>query len=197
MKTAAEPYTLPFTVLIDTNEGHPFVFKGHFADANQNYRPLYVPTARYNLGRFPLGLGDYSIQGFKDRVGIERKSIEDVWGTILGWETEYDKRRSNTGRRDRFEKELLNLSSIEFGLVVVEASLGQVLDQAPEYGVKSAAENRKTLHRSIISFQQRFKVPWSFCDTRELAEAHTLRHLMRFHREHKKEFKEKAKIPFI
>lgn len=197
MTQLTEPYLLPFTILVDTNEGQPFTFDNIHADADKQERVLIVPREYANLGRFPNSLGDYSIKGFRDRVGIERKSIEDLWGTVLGWETEYDKERTNVGRRQRFEKELLNLSSIELGLVVVEASFEQVLDEAPEWGVKSAKDNRKTLHRSIISFQQQFKVNWSFMGSRRLAEVHTLRHLERFYRKHKKEFKEYQEIPFI
>lgn len=201
MTAPEEPVKLPFTVIIDSAEGQPWSFQGIHADADKQYREWIVPTKRDSLGRHPLGLGDYSIEGFTKRIAVERKSIDDLWGTVLGWESDYDKQRHNAGRRERFEKELLNLSSIEVGLVVVEASLAQCIDEAPEWGVKSAAENRKSLHRSIISFEQKYTVRWCFCDTRRLAEVHTLQHFRMFHKHHKSEFRDRAKllknIPFI
>lgn len=184
---SVEPYRLPFTVLIDSNESQPWTFQNINGDADVDYRPLAVPTRWQSLGRYPHGLGDYSIEGFTERIAVERKSIDDLWGTILGWETEHDKKKSNVGRRARFEKELENLSKIDVGLVVVEATLGEVLNTVPEWGVKPAFDNRKTLSRSIIAYQQDYRAQWIFCDSRRMAEVITLRHLQRFFRKHKEE----------
>lgn len=197
MTAVVEPFRLPFTVLVDTAEGSPWTFDNILADADQDYRPLVVPWEYQSLGRFPLSRGDYSIQGFQHRIGIERKSIEDFHSTFLGWQTKFEQSRGRAGHRQRFEKELENLAAMEVGVVIVEANMDQVLDEAPATEHKSAEENRKTLHRSIISFQQTYKVPFSFCSSRRFAETHCLQHMIRFWRKHKKEFKAFTKLPYI
>lgn len=165
--------TCPFTILIDTAEQQPFSFAGMRGDADVGYRPIIVPTESHCLGRYPDSLGDYSLSGGKGRCHVERKSMADAHGTILGWGE----------RRDRFEKELSNLSEIESGAVVVECSFGELIRCAPELPKTSAAKNAKSLFRSVISFQQRFSVPWIFCDSRRLAEQATFRWLSRWHEE--------------
>lgn len=157
---------VPFTVLIDSMEQHPFTFTGLKGDAEQNYRPLIVPTKFQALG---AGKGDYSIAGYEGQVHIERKSCGDAIGTILGWEE----------RRPRFERELDFLSQIECGAVVVECSFG-VLVASVEARKKSKAERAKSLHRSILALAQDYRVPWHFCDTRRFAEQSTFRILYRY-----------------
>ncbi len=161
----------PFTVLIDSAEQQPFSFKGLETDADLGGRPLIVPIEWRCLGRHPDSLGDYSIEGFQGRIHVERKSLDDAHGTILGW----------GGRRERFEKELENLNSIYRSYVIVEASFGQLISSAPEWGKRSATDNRKAIFRSILAWQHRFPlVHWEFCDDRRLAEVTCFRILERF-----------------
>lgn len=162
----------PFTVLIDTAEQHPFTFQGFYADAADKHRPLVVATEFTALGRHPDSLGDYSLSAGCGRCHVERKSLQDAHGTILGWD----------GRRERFERELENLSQIEAGLVVVESSFCDLIRLAPARGKRTAAQNAKALFRSVIAFQQDFRVPWQFCENRRLAEQVTFRWLERWHR---------------
>ncbi len=175
-----EPIRNPFTILVDTAEGQPFTFTNFRADADRKYAPLVIETRSSNLGRHPDSLGDYTIDGCFGRVHVERKSMEDAWSTILGWETGYETSRGLQGRRDRFEKELENLSHIEAGLVVVEATIDQCLELMPSRGKKTIDENRKIFYRSRISFMQRFKVHWSWLSSRRAAEVETFRWLERF-----------------
>lgn len=177
-----EPIVHPFTVLVDSAEGNPFTFEGFRADAAKNNAPLIVRTERSNLGRYPNSLGDYSIAGLVGRVHVERKSMEDVWSTILGWTKAYESARDLAGHRERFEKELENLSKIPAGLVVVEATRDQCLDLMPARGKKSIAENRKSFYRSTISFMQRFRVHWVWSSSRRAAEVDTFRWLDRYWR---------------
>jgi hypothetical protein len=163
----------PFTVLIDTAEQQPFSFAGIRGDADVGGRPIIVPTEPQCLGRHPDSLGDYSLTGGKGRCHVERKSMDDAHGTILGW----------GDRRERFEKELENLSEIEAGAVVVECSLGELIRCAPELPKTSAARNAKSLFRSVMSFQRRYSVRWIFCDSRRLAELATFRWLLDWHEE--------------
>lgn len=178
----------PFTVLIDTAEQQPFTFQGIKTDANHGGRHLIVPTEWKALGRHPESLGDYSIAGGEGRCHIERKSMEDAQGTILGWE----------GRRDRFERELQNLSEIQCGVVIVECSLATMIANAPgcdaaesnrRRGTKTVKHNAKALHRSVLAFLQDYRVPWIFSDSRRMAEIDAFRWLERWwkkQREHEK-----------
>ena len=183
-----EPYVTPFTILIDSAEGQPFTFQGISADADKDNRPIAVKTLWKSLGKYPRSLGDYSIDGMVGRVHVERKSMEDCQSTVMGWENDHQKEKGLPSRRERFKQELENLSNIENGCVVVEASLGDCLRHMPEWGTKPVYTNRKIFHRSIISFMQEYdSVPWFFCDTRRLAEITTFRYLERFWKKHWKE----------
>lgn len=173
----------PFTVIADTREQHPFTFQDIRPDASEIPNDLKlmiksgeieksevtitVPIRRKSLGN---SMGDYSIEGHQGHCNIERKSMEDAQSTILGWD----------GGRDRFEAELTNLAAMDTAAVVVECSLGMMLATAKQRGKKTAAENRKILHRQVMSWQQQFRIPWFFCDTRALAEVTTYRILHRY-----------------
>lgn len=150
-----------FTIYIDTAEQSPLTFQNIRSDADRKYVRT-VPDIEYRcLGRYPQSLGDYSLAGGLGRCHIERKSMEDCQSTILGF---------NDGHRERFECELQNLSQVECALVLVECSLADLLKNAPQYGKKTAQQNAKTLFRSVLAYQQDYRVPWMFCDGRGLAE---------------------------
>lgn len=177
---------VPFTVLIDSAETLPFRFEGLRGDADVQGRELLVPTKRRALGRHPDSLGDYSVAGFVGEVGVERKSVDDLIGTLLGWEREFERRGQTVqdrGRRARFERELANLSGF-CSLVVVEGSLQTVLDSCYETPNKSQAINAKIVNRSVLAYMQDYSVSWIFCDSRRLAEVETFRWLYRFHEKH-------------
>jgi len=174
----------PYTILIDSAEQHPFTFENMLADSDKDYAPINVKVNWRSLGRHPNQLGDYSIDGFVGRVHIERKSVEDCQHTILGWD----------GTRNRFEQELANLSDIESGIVVVEGSLQEVVTTVRQWGEKTAQENAKTLFRSIIAYQQDYKVRWQFCDSRRLAENFAFRFLHRYWKKRRKEHKQLMEI---
>lgn len=185
-RTRKTPLSCPFQIIVDTAEQTPFTFQGIHADAAQDGCEIVVTPGihlvRECLGRHPYSLGDYGIRGFEGRCHVERKSMEDAAGTILGWTAD----SADRGRRERFEQELANLSNIECAAVVVECSLGTLLENAPETDHKTAVLNRKILHRSIIAFQQDYSgVQWCFCDTRRMAEVYTFRFLYRFWEKHR------------
>lgn len=150
-----------FTIIIDTAEQFPFTFQGLRSDSDRKYTPIHADIIQQSLGRHPHSLGDYSLVGGVGRCHIERKSMEDAQSTILGF---------NDGHRERFESELGNLSQVECPLVLVECTLSDLLKNAPNYGKKTPQQNAKILFRSILAYQQDYKVPWMFCDGRGLAE---------------------------
>lgn len=183
MGEADTEVVLPFTVLIDSQEQQPFTFRGIRADAADwptelrfrveneicdaadiTYR---VPTEFRGLG---TSMADYSIDGYEGRCHIERKSMVDAHGTILGWGE----------RRERFERELQTLAQLDCAAVVVECELSDLIEHAPDRGRKSAAENGRILNRQVLAWQQDYRVPWIFCRDRQMAETETFLILRRF-----------------
>jgi hypothetical protein len=179
-------YTVPFTILIDTAETHPFEFLNiHGFKGRPNWsEELIVSTKWQCLGRYPNSLGDYAIEGMESRCHIERKSVEDAQSTVLGWESQHERNEELSGLRDRFEKELENLEKVEAALVVVEGSLGHCLETMPEWGDKDSALNAKIFYRSVLAYMQDYRVNWLFADGRRLAEIATYRFLERFWKRH-------------
>lgn len=158
-----EPLTVPFTVVIDTREQRPFEFAGLTSDARHGRRPLVVPTTVGTLGQ-----GDYSLVGLSDTVAVERKSHADLVGTL-------------SQGRERFERELERLAGLLWAAVVVEADWAQVLA-----GHDRSRLNPKTVHRSVIAWQQRYpSIHWWFCTDRRLAEVTTFRILERWWTKHR------------
>lgn len=169
----------PFTVLVDSAESHPFTFQGIRADQRHGGQVIEIASRHESLGRHPHSLGDYSAEGLVGVAHIERKSMEDAWGTVLGWESPAERAKHKTGRRDRFKKELENLAKIPCGVVVVEATLGDCIRHCPSWGKKPRHENAKIFSRSVSAFMQDYKTPWVFCDSRRHAEIVTYRWLFR------------------
>lgn len=167
--TTEKPVLCPFTVAIDVQEKQPFSFTGLAADADRKRRLIEVPTIWKPLG---VARGDYSISGLEASCGIERKSLEDAHGTILGW----------GDRRERFTRELETLATLACSAVVLECTLNQLIESAPQHGVKPAETNAKILFRQVLAWQQDFRVPWIFCDGRRMAEIVTFRLLERYWR---------------
>ena len=179
-----EPVLCPFTILRDSREQAPWFFQGLRCDSDQDYRPLMVPTDWHSLGD---GMGDYTIAGaehcdpdIKWQVSIERKSLPDLFGTILSG-------------RDRFERELSNLDRMDFAAVAIEADWPQIATYALSHwdrnGITIAdqARRRKTIIRSILAWQIRFPgVHWALLPTRRAAEVWTFRLLQQFWRQHLK-----------
>lgn len=157
----------PFRVMVDTREQLPWTFQGMRTDADQGYRPLLVDTLPVALGD---SVGDYAIDGLAYHCHIERKSMNDAHGTILGWGE----------RREQFQRTLANLAGMKSSAVVVECSFQELVKSAPSRGKKSAKENAKILHRQVLAWMDDYRVPWVFCDTRRLAEITAFRWMYRY-----------------
>jgi ERCC4-type nuclease len=139
----------PFTVLVDTREQLPYAFGGIVADANEGGLPLKVRTRRETLWA-----GDYSIEGYARMVCVERKSKEDLAGTL-------------TAGRKRFQDEMDRLREYDAAWIVVEAELSELwrpIPWAPKF-------SPKTILRSWMFFSLRYpKVHWCAVPGRAVAE---------------------------
>jgi len=158
-----EPLVCPFHVLVDVQEKLPYQFTGLRADARDGRRPLAVTVKR---GR--LVTGDYSLESdgrsYADRIAVERKSLEDVYGTL-------------GQHRERFEHELARLQRLDFAAVVVEAEWDTIIRAPPE----RSQLRPKVVYRSFLAWMQRYpKVHWVMCPGRQFAEVTTFRVLERW-----------------
>lgn len=168
--------TCPFTIYRDSREQAPWTFVGLEADADQKRLPIVVPVEWHSLGN---SMGDYTIAGMEDadtgwRVAIERKSVEDLYGTVLG-------------ERARFVRELENLNRMRYAAVVVEGSWWDLGTYDPErwneagFTTQKRADIRKSVRRSILSWSIDYPtVHWWLMPGRAAAEACCFRLLSKF-----------------
>lgn len=175
-----------FEVLIDTAEEHPWSFSGISGFSRDKDQILVVPTQFISLGRHPNSLGDYSINGFVGEIAIERKSREDLQGTLLGFpKKDKDGEISGTARRERFERELFNLSQVRCSAVIVEDTFRECCLNVDQWGTKSTTALARTIQGSVIAYQQDYCVSWFFCNSRRHAEIVAFRYMERFWRHNK------------
>lgn len=150
----------PFVVLRDQREKAPWGFHGIYGKGRDKNKLVLVRTEYDHLPT-----GDYTIDVAKDRVAIERKSLEDLYGTI-------------GQHRERFERELERLNALQFSAVIVEANLDDVVLRPPH----RSRLNPIAAYQSIIAWQVRYRnVPWCFCGNRRLAEITCWNFLRRFY----------------
>lgn len=86
-------------IVVDTREQLPYAFD----------------PERVQVVRRTLPAGDYSIEGFENRVAIERKTLDDLVSTVIH-------------ARERFGRELTELRAYDFACIVVEADFEDVLE---------------------------------------------------------------------
>lgn len=162
------------TICIDTREQQPFTMQGvnttnpppdpfKFTDFKVKKDsievPLCIPTCISSLQT-----GDYSIRGLEHEIAVERKSLEDLFGTL------------GEGR-ERFENELDRLNEMR-GFVVVEAPWPVVMS-----GLANRRLSPQSVYGSIIAYQQRYpRVHWWMCVDRRDAETTTFR-ILRYYAE--------------
>lgn len=123
------------TLVVDSREQNGWDFPG-------------VPTVRAGLDA-----GDYSLLGAETRFAIERKSIADLFGTVIR-------------ERDRFERELERLSRYEFAAILVEATVADILafDSPESDGITEAQRKSRpaTVLHSLLSWHVTYGVPTLF-----------------------------------
>lgn len=158
--TAEKTIDAPCGIIIDTREQQPYTFQGLRANADQGHALLRIPTCR-----IALPVGDYTVQGLAEQVVVERKSKEDLYGSI-------------GQRRQNFEERLKVMAIMASAAVVVEAEWASVLLDPPTH----SKLHPRALSRTILSWIIRYpRVHWLMLPDRQTAEAMTYRYLERFH----------------
>ncbi|RLA43292.1 MAG: hypothetical protein DRR04_12080 [Gammaproteobacteria bacterium] len=111
------------------------------------------PLWKTNVTRKKLDVGDYSIEGFEDKITFERKSLADLFGTL------------GKGHA-RFKKELERAitQDIKF-FIVIEGSLDQCLDKdfPGSYNTKMKGHVIVSILHTIML---KYNIHVVFCTTR-------------------------------
>ena len=115
-----------------------------------------------------LRTGDYSVQGFEDKIAIERKTLDDLVSCL------------GKGRR-RFEAELERSTQLGYFCVIVEAGYSQMC-----LGSYRSQLNPKSAIESISAFEIRYGVHFLFTGNQELAALKCESLLLKFYRERTK-----------
>ena len=136
------------TVVIDTREQLPLAFDPERTHAVHKALPA----------------GDYSLEGWEERVAVERKTLEDFVSTA-------------TRGRKRFFRELRRLQAYEAACIVVEAGLGDLL-----LGKYRSDAHPVSMFGTVLSIVVDFGIPVFFCTDRQVALRFIEGYLLRFHR---------------
>ena len=154
----------PFTVIVDTREQSAFDFRIIKADSKGLKPGEPTPVIIVPTKRVALKTGDYSIEGYEDRIAVERKSLEDFFHCV-------------GSDRSRFEQQLTRLNELECPSMMIEADWARIMKGCPNSKLKP-----KTVLRSVIAWQQDYfpRVHWWFAPGKGAAEVFTFRILNRF-----------------
>ena len=159
--TMAPLAVCPFTVIVDSREQLPYSFDG---------MRVVVPTVVEGLPS-----GDYSIQNMEELVAVERKSLDDLFG-------------STTWGRKRFKAEIGRLDDMPgFAAVVIEADWREIADPATHRPGWINQTNPDSVAGTIAAWSTRYpRVHWWACGDRRGAELRTFGILQAFWNEQQK-----------
>lgn len=125
-------------LIVDTREQLPFSF---------NKWP------EVQVQRAALSTGDYSLLGLEHKIALERKSIDDLVGCLMGQD------------RERFERELARGTALDRFAVVVEDSFENF-----SYGRYRSKMKPHAALQSLFAFQIRYGTNFIFAYNRAGAE---------------------------
>lgn len=159
----AEIAAAPFTVLVDQREKLPYTFDSLPPKRRWACHRLIVTTVTTTLAT-----GDYTIAGLEGRFAIERKSLEDLYGTV-------------GQHRERFEAELERLDAMQFSAVVVEATVAEAWHPARHRPDWISRLSPRALEASVVAWAIRFpRVHWWHVGGRREGEVRTFEAMEQF-----------------
>lgn len=101
-----------------------------------------------------LKTGDYSILGLEDKISIERKSKSDLFSSLSG------------KNRDRFKKEIIRLVDYDYGALIIESDVPDLLIPLPHTQM-----NPKAVIGSVITWSIIYNLHVFFASDRKHAKA--------------------------
>jgi ERCC4-type nuclease len=119
----------------------------------------------YESYRTTLATGDYSLEGFENRLAVERKNHADAWAML-------------TDSRKRFERCLERMAVLERAAIVIESSLADFCVPPPQVKRVNAA----TAVGSYLSWSCKYRIPIFWAESRQWGERVTLRFLAAYYK---------------
>jgi ERCC4-type nuclease len=111
-----------------------------------------LPFRRLQTVRKALYTADYALLGAEWAAGIEKKSINDIVGSLMD------------DQRERFERELLRLRGCPFRRLLIVGSRQDIEEQRYRSKMKP-----QSVLASLACFEVRYQVPIIYCATPEAA----------------------------
>jgi len=156
-----------YTIIIDTREQTGYFlkekritfekYKENFSD-NQEEWIKYLNEKlgdKYNWGT--IKTGDYSIDGHKDKICIERKSLGDLFGTL------------GKGNK-RFKKELERARELDYFAIIIEGSFRDVRDKNFK-GSEHSKMRGDIIIKILFTLIVKYKIHVFFCNDRNESRA--------------------------
>ena len=134
-------------ILCDTREQAPYTF--------DRYQGVTVERAA-------LQTCDYSLAGMHDHIGLERKSLDDLTGTL-------------TKGRERFQRECERGRGLEYFGLIIEASLEDVRNHAYR-----SQMTPQSLLQTLAAYSVRYGLHVHWCGNRAAGEYMTHSLLQKF-----------------
>ena len=135
-----------FNIVVDTREQKPLWKKGVIVKG--------------------LKVGDYSIDGYEDKIAIERKSAMDLFGTM------------GKGNK-RFHAELEKARSYDYFAIVIETNYGNIYNKEFENAYRSKMKGFIVIS-TLFTFHMKYGVPIFMCNGRSEAKK-VIKELLNFY----------------
>lgn len=101
--------------------------------------------------RGTLKTGDYSIQGYDDTICFERKSVQDLVGTLIGG-------------HERFLREMERMRSFKAKYILIEHTPDILYNYCAKHGWQ---RKFNTIIQSLLAYACHYQVRVRFCKDRE------------------------------
>lgn len=139
----------PYKVIRDSREkkGHGWYFRATATCDGMDVRKLDT--------------GDYSVEGYEDLIMIERKSIPDLWNSLIQG-------------RERFMREMDRAKEIPARYLVIEGTMKDV-----QKGIRYSRVNGDTMLANLISLEQKYGIHVIFTDKRKDVAQRYVRNLLK------------------
>jgi ERCC4-type nuclease len=153
---------VPFTIAVDTREQLPY----QFDEVRINRRKVFVWTSIKTLHT-----GDYSIVGYENKVCVERKTLEDLYYTLIHG-------------RERFVRELERMQEFDRSMIVIEADWGQILQPIDDNPAFRSEAHPHSIIGTIVAFAGRYPLTrWNAALDRKNAQKVTFDFLYNYYKE--------------
>ena len=134
------------TIIVDSREQKPYLFDG------------------YKTVTHCLPVGDYSLSNLENEISIERKSLNDMIGSL-------------SSGRERFEKEIQRGSQLLYFSLIIESSLNDLLS-----GKYRSRMLPASAVQTLLSWSVKYRLPVFFAESRQHGEKITLSLLQKYAR---------------